>query len=186
MGPSARKFRPSRGHQHVQAVALSGDGKHVLTGSGQTAVLWDAASGKKIQTFEGHPDTVTSAAMSRDGKLVVTGAAGNKATLWDAASGKKLKTFEGHTDRYWRGPERRRQAVLTGSNDKTAILWDAASGKKIQTFQGHTAAHERGPERRRQTRPHRVARRDSDPVGRGQRPENPHLPGTLTLSTRWP
>ena len=39
----------------LSSVALSGDGKRVLTGSDDnTAILWDAASGKKIQTFQGH------------------------------------------------------------------------------------------------------------------------------------
>ena len=53
------------------SVALSGDGKHVLTGSGdKTAILWEAASGKKLQTFQGHTDSVKSVALSGDGKHV--------------------------------------------------------------------------------------------------------------------
>src|SRR5262250_452421 len=43
------------GHtQRITSVALSADGKLVLTGSwDKTAILWQTASGKKLQTFQG-------------------------------------------------------------------------------------------------------------------------------------
>lgn len=74
----------------------SGDGKHVVTGSfDMTAILWEAASGQKLQTFQGHTDLVTSVALSGDGKHVVTGSENTTAILWDAAGGKPLQTFQG-------------------------------------------------------------------------------------------
>jgi WD40 repeat protein len=70
----------------------------VATGSrDKTAILWDANSGKKIQTFEGHTDQVSSVALSADGKQLVTGSYDKTAILWETASGKKLQTFQGHT-----------------------------------------------------------------------------------------
>jgi len=130
------------GHtDQVRTVALSGDGKRVLTGSSDnTASLWDAADGKKIQTFQGHSGEVRGVALSADGKRVLSGSYDMTASLWDAASGKKIQTFLGHSD--WvlgvalSGDGK---YAVSGSVDKTAILWDAADGKKIQTFQGHTS-----------------------------------------------
>ena len=93
------------------SVALSGDGKHVVTGSGETAILWEAASGKKLQTFQGgHTDSLKRGPERRRQarRHRVTD---KTAILWEAASGKKLQTFQGHTDEVIeRGPERRRQA----------------------------------------------------------------------------
>src|SRR6266404_4108610 len=77
----------------VTSVALSGDGKHLLTGSeDRTAILWDSATGKQLQTFSGHPSWVTSVAISADGKFVVVASA-NETLLWQAADGKKLQTI---------------------------------------------------------------------------------------------
>src|SRR6266404_9778244 len=63
------------GHRgSVTSVALSGDGKHLLTGSeDRTAILWDSATGKQLRTFRGHTGSVTSVALSGDGKHAVTG-----------------------------------------------------------------------------------------------------------------
>ncbi len=162
-------------------MALSGDGKRVVTGSwDKTASLWDAASGKKLQTFAGHTNLIRGVALSGDGKHVLTGSADNTAILWEAASGKKLQTFEGHksvvTCVAFSGDGKH---VLTGSYDATAILWDAASGKKLQTYPGVVLSC--GLERRRQARPRR-----SELVGGGQRQEAPDLPGGRRRSRAWP
>src|SRR5262245_18934639 len=130
----------------VSGVALSGDGKYALTGSNDnTAILWQAAGGKKLQTFPGSIGGVTSVALSGDGKYAVTGLwrlFGEKhgaSVLWDAPSGEELQTFKGHA-----GPvmsvalSGNGKHVVTGSSDMTAILWQAADGKKLQTFTGHT------------------------------------------------
>ena len=89
-----------RGHTLlVRAVAHSSDGKRVVTGSAdKTAILWDAASGKKLQTFPGHTGEIWSVALSGDGKLVVTGSVDRTAILWDAASGKKHPDLPRHAD----------------------------------------------------------------------------------------
>ena len=108
----------------VRGVALSRDGKHLVTGANdRTAILWDAASGQKLQTFQGHAGTVTSVALSGDGKHLVTGLWDSTAILWETAGGKKLQTFQGHTDSVTSvALSRDGRLVLTGSSDKTAIL----------------------------------------------------------------
>jgi hypothetical protein len=138
---SGKTLQTFQGHTHrVNSVALSGDGKRVLTGSkDKTARLWDVESGKTLQTFQGHTDRVTSTALSSDGKRVLTGSHDKTARLWDVESGKTVQTFQGHTDAVFSvassGDGKR---LLTGSGDKTARLWDVESGKTLQTFQGHT------------------------------------------------
>ena len=57
----------------VSSVALTGDGMHLVTGSwDSSAILWETATGKKIQTFQGHSDQINSIALSSDGKTLVT------------------------------------------------------------------------------------------------------------------
>src|SRR5262249_1472860 len=110
----------------------SGDGKRVVTGSfDSTAILWDAASGKRLQTFTGHTNAVMSVALSGDGKRVVTGSQDKTAVLWDAVSGKKLQTFQGHTALVMgvalSGDGKH---LWTASYDGTTRLWDPATGKE--------------------------------------------------------
>jgi hypothetical protein len=123
----------------VESVALSGNGKRVLTGSqDNTAILWDVETGKPLQTFKGHADKVYAVALSGDSKRVLTGSDDKTAILWDSASGKALQTFKGHTGAIWSvALSRDGQRVLTGSTDKTAILWDAGTARPLQTFKGH-------------------------------------------------
>src|SRR4051794_5311787 len=58
----------------VTSVALSSDGKQVLTGStDSTAILWETASAKKLQTFKRQAagfNFVVSVALSGDGQFV--------------------------------------------------------------------------------------------------------------------
>ncbi len=55
----------------------------MVTGSyDNTAKIWDAVSGKELQTLRGY--VVNSAAFSSDGKRVVTGSMDNTAKIWDA------------------------------------------------------------------------------------------------------
>jgi hypothetical protein len=54
--PKVKPILPIGHTRKVTSVALSADGKKVVTGSyDKTAILWEAASGKKLQTFNGHP-----------------------------------------------------------------------------------------------------------------------------------
>src|SRR5688572_8972300 len=45
----------------------------------------------------GHTELVSSAAISGDGKLLVTGGMDKIAKLWDGETGKCIHTFHGHT-----------------------------------------------------------------------------------------
>ncbi|MCS6851493.1 MAG: hypothetical protein NZ700_10050, partial [Gemmataceae bacterium] len=69
------------------------DGQRVLTGSDdKTAVIWDAQTGRKVITFQGHTATVTSLAWSPDGQRVLTGSRDGSTRIWAAGSGKALAT----------------------------------------------------------------------------------------------
>jgi WD40 repeat protein/tRNA A-37 threonylcarbamoyl transferase component Bud32 len=124
----------------VRTAVFSPDGKRILTagvrtmgtGSGDYRVpwTWDAATGKRLIAFKGHEAngiSVSSAAFSPDGQLVVSTANDNTARVWDAATGKELAVLRGHTDNVLHGhfsPDGRH--VLTVAEDRTARVWDAA------------------------------------------------------------
>ena len=57
----------------VNSAHFSPDGKRIATASwDHTTKIWDAASGKLLQDFNGHTHWVWSAKFSPDGKYIVT------------------------------------------------------------------------------------------------------------------
>ena len=141
MQQTERKSAGSAGIGGITSVAISGDGKWLVTGSlDLTARLWEALNGKEIRGFRGHTDGVTSVALSGDGKWLATGS-GDCTGGFGMQQTEKVECprFRGHInevtgvalsgDGMW---------LATGSRASTARLWDVASGKEIRSFKGHT------------------------------------------------
>ncbi len=85
-----------RGHSRVVvSIALSPDGKTILSGSQDGTVrLWDLASHKLISTLN-FQDGLYSVAFAPDGKVFAAGLFGKGVTLWDATNLRLLATFDG-------------------------------------------------------------------------------------------
>src|SRR5260370_3867591 len=83
----------------VDCLAVSTDGKRVLTGSeDKTLRLWDADTGKCLRVFEGHTDRVLGAALSPDGQRVLTGGKANNVRLCHATAGEEVVKKADHTE----------------------------------------------------------------------------------------
>src|SRR5712692_7573899 len=54
------------------AVALSSDGKWILTGGDKIVQLWDVESGKEKIHFKGHGEDVMAVAFSPDGRWILS------------------------------------------------------------------------------------------------------------------
>ncbi len=129
--PKVELFLHTGHTDEITGVAVADDGKHVVTASKDgTAVLWDAANGKKVQFFLGHGSALFDVAMTADGRQVVTAAEDRTVIVWDALSGKRLQTFASSAAISRDG----KHVVTAGDEGKSASLWEAASGKKLQTF----------------------------------------------------
>ncbi len=128
------------GHsEFVTSVALSPDGKYVLSGSDdKTLKLWETATGKEIRTFAGHANEVKSVAFSPDGKYALSGSHDDTLKLWDVATGKEIRTFTGHSSHVTSVVfSKDGKYALSGSWENNLKLWDVATGKEVRTFTGH-------------------------------------------------
>lgn len=135
-----KELRRFEGHtSFVQCIALSPDGKHLLTGAGHldgnrkpvdcTIRLWDVSTGKELRRFEGHTDTVGSLAFSPTGRYAVSGGWDHTVRLWDLATGKEVRTLLGHEEAVWSvaySPDGKYVISGAGTTD------DFRSGKKVR------------------------------------------------------
>jgi WD40 repeat protein len=59
-----------------------------------TVKIWDATSGRCLETLEGHGSWVCSVAFSPDGQRLASGSHDKTVKIWDATSGRCLQTVD--------------------------------------------------------------------------------------------
>ncbi len=146
------------GHRDtVNSVVFSPDGKTIASASrDNTVIIWDAKTGKPIQTLKGHQDTVNSVVFSPDGKTIASASSDKTVKIWDAQTGKPIQTLKGH--QYYAVKKRflasgfyirthniinsvvfspDGKTIASASLDRTVIIWDVKTGKPIKTLKGH-------------------------------------------------
>jgi WD40 repeat protein/serine/threonine protein kinase len=90
------------------------------------------------RTFHGHTNAVTSVAVSRDGRRIVSGSQDQTVRVWDAATGQETLTHRWHTSGVTCvAVSRDGRGLVSGGNDQTVRVWDAATGQEALTLNGH-------------------------------------------------
>jgi WD40 repeat protein len=146
-GKTLRRFT---GHATAfNSAVFSPDGRFVLSGGCEetdahssctkgSLKLWEAATGRKLQSFSGHTNWVNSVTFSPDGRFALSGSDDKTLKLWAVRTGKELRSFRGHTSEVFSvafSPDGR--FALSGSEDTTLKLWNIAAGKELRSFRGH-------------------------------------------------
>jgi cytochrome c len=122
----------------VRSVAISADGKNVLSGGFDTAAIrWSLASGSAEQVLRFHADAVNAVAFLSDGRMVTAGADA-KIALWTAGRQQPDQVLEGHTAPIVALAVSPDGATLASAAwDGTVRLWPLAGGSK-RVLEGHT------------------------------------------------
>jgi WD40 repeat protein len=145
-----RNQRTLRGHAgEVTGVALSRDGKRVVSGGADGAVkVWDADTGKEARTLRlnalpQNTGAVFCVALGPDGRRLVSGnwdTMGEALTVWDADTGRRVATPKrGLTGvlSVALSPDGKR--LVSGAMDGAVELWDAETGERIRSLRGAAA-----------------------------------------------
>jgi WD40 repeat protein len=136
---------------YLTAICLSPDNQLALSASRRldrsnsegenVLMLWEVATGKCLQIFEGYTSYINSICLSANNQFALFGSSDQTLKLLEIATGRLMLNFQGHTlsvssvslsaDNVF---------ALSGSDDKTLKLWEVATGECLQTFAGHTDA----------------------------------------------
>jgi len=122
----------------VRSIAISVDGRNVLSGSFDTAAIrWSLASGSAEQVLRFHADAVNAVAFLKDGRMATAGADA-KIALWTAGRQQPDEIFEGHTAPIVALAVSPDGATLASAAwDGTARLWPLGGGAK-RVLEGHS------------------------------------------------
>jgi WD40 repeat protein len=132
----ARNLERSSYHK---ALAITPNGRWSVSAAGWYLIVWDVMKGEAVQTLRGHQGEIHAAAITNDGRTVVSASDDSTLKVWDLDHRKLIMTLEGHTA--WVsavaiGPDQKK--VISGSFDCSIKIWDLTSNKKPTTLQGHT------------------------------------------------
>jgi len=143
-GQMLRRFPTNPGGCHV--LFYSPDGQWIVT-NGVTwdrrpeasyAQVWDADSGRLVQTIEGHPGWVSEVGFTADNRLMATAGYDAAVKLWDTRDWSLVRTINGHADAIdslaFSADGRR---LVTGSWDGTVGIWDVETGRPLHRMRGH-------------------------------------------------
>jgi WD40 repeat protein len=132
-----------KGHENgISSVAMSPDGKHILTGGFDYKVrVWSSMLNRVVYEIKHPTDTssITSVIYSPDGKYIAIAGLNGIVRIRDAITGREYREIKAGTApgnlSVAISPDGKR--LLTGCNDndaknkKATCIWDFASGKKI-------------------------------------------------------
>jgi WD40 repeat protein len=141
--------RMERGHDSVNVLAASVDGRRLYSGSVCGVVsVWSAVDGVPLQTPHSRTDTqhqpggmpagsVYALALSADGQRLYSGS--RDISVWSTAEGARLLTLQGHTCTvYALAVSADGERLYSGSYDCTVRVWSTAGGAPLLTLRSHT------------------------------------------------
>jgi WD40 repeat protein len=125
-----RQTRPAR------CLALHPDNRLGLAGCGETIVVLDLSTGKRVFRFTRQQAPVSCLAITPDGRRVLSGDRAGGLLLWDLPSGRIVRWLRGHKDAVQSvafSPEGRYAA--SGGDDGVTRLWELATGTEYELVQ---------------------------------------------------
>lgn len=118
--------------------AVSLDGKHLLTASGEGEVIvWNTQSGEKDRTISAHTKCITCITVSPDGKVFATASYDKTVKIWELESGKEIKALPhqsivNYVEFIHQRENPGNRQIIT--EDNNIRIWDVNSGKEVANY----------------------------------------------------
>lgn len=124
-----------KGYPKQKTLAFTPNGKVLAvscTGTPQSLVLWDVATGEMLQQLRGHTSGVNAVVFSPDSTLLASGGDDGTIRLWDLATGKesRLGDRQGKITALAFAPDGRSLASV--GEDRILRFWDMKNHKELR------------------------------------------------------
>jgi WD40 repeat protein/serine/threonine protein kinase len=125
-----------RGHRDgVRSVVFHPDGRYLVTaGDDEQVIIWDARSGRHLDTLAGHSGMFVNLAFSRRGKYLALG--GDRLKVWDTTTWNEVCAYSKESSAVAFGAVEPLLAFCPPSY--TVMLCDVAAEWHVCTLRGHT------------------------------------------------
>lgn len=118
--------------EYINAITFSPDSKRIITASNdKTAIIWNAYTGKPVDTLKGHQAGVVAAKVDSTGKYIVTSSLDYMIKVWDLKRGSLIKSF--YAGGSLEALDFSRNRLLTIKNNETR-LFNIFSGSLLATY----------------------------------------------------
>ena len=123
----------------MTSVAFTGEGKLLLSGSGdKTVMLWGGSDYRGLGLLGRHKDGVTAIAVTGDSRLAASASFDKTVRVWDLAAKACIATLAGHTRVVLCvGFSADGRYVASGSHDNAVRVWDVSTRQCVSVLDGH-------------------------------------------------
>jgi len=126
-----------KAHQNkVSTLAISKDGKRLITGSNDSnVIIWDAETGKPIHILDDHKAEITGVCISADGQLIVSSSSDGTTRVWNAQNGDTLFIFSNNGESVVKiALSGNGNRVITALSNGKCLVWNTKTGDIIREF----------------------------------------------------
>ncbi|KAI0974539.1 WD40-repeat-containing domain protein [Xylaria arbuscula] len=131
------------GHQKpISQVRISPDGRWIASSSADATIrIWEASTGRHMDTLVGHMAGVSAVAWSPDSKTLASGSDDKAIRLWDRVTGRPMKPkplLGHHSYVYCLAFSPKGNILASGSYDEAVFLWDVRAGRLMRSLPAHS------------------------------------------------
>jgi WD40 repeat protein len=128
------------GHRDwIQALAVTHNGKRVVSGSGDGVVkIWDLTQEKEVWSLVGHEGGIYDLAITPDDVHLISACGDGSLKIWDITKGTEVQNFRGHVGMLRAVVAAKDGKIVSASDDGTVKVWNISNKQGTVSNVGHT------------------------------------------------
>jgi len=127
----------------IYTVAISQNGKYIVSGVDYTIKLWKTTSWELVRSIPAHENTIYTLAFSPNSNVIASGSWDKTIKLWNVSTGEPLRTLKENSSYVMSvafSPDGK--ILASGSLDNTIIIWEVSTGKILDIRKEHSSSVE--------------------------------------------